>query len=116
MEPTYNEGDILFATNIGIDDLHYGDIVVAKPHDKLVIKRLIGLPGDTIEFIDGQLYRNGELVEEDYVVNKTTKDNILVVLGEHQYYICGDNRPVSYDSRAYGPVDEILQKIILIKK
>lgn len=113
MEPTYKEGDVLLGTNIGLDKLEYGDVVVAKPSDKLVIKRLIGKPGDTIEFIDGQLYRNGEIVIEDYVVNKSNKDNMLVVLGESEYFICGDNRPVSYDSRIYGPVDKILQHIII---
>ncbi|GHU70438.1 signal peptidase I [Clostridia bacterium] len=61
------------------------------------VKRLVGLPGDTIEMKDGFLYVNGEKYEEEYLTNRPTYTGAWA-LGENEYFVLGDNRPYSNDS------------------
>lgn len=108
-----------------------GDIVIFESNlineetgkDKWLIKRVIGLPGDTIEIIDDQLYLNGEKYEEDYLADGITTVGDAVGEGEtftvpaDQYFCMGDNRVVSIDSR-YEEVgcitkDKIMGKAVL---
>lgn len=119
MYPTVKDGDVGFSSIIkkkttGIERF---DIVVIdmEDYDKILIKRVIGLPGETIEFRDDVLYINGEVFEQnfldsDYVAQELAESFSTVfthdfetVLGEDEYFCMGDNRLVSADSRAYGP-------------
>ncbi len=78
------------------------DIVVVKnndSHDK-IIKRVIGLPNEKIVYRDNNLYINGELYKEDYVLGNTT--DYEVETGEDEYFVLGDNRGNSKDSRIIG--------------
>lgn len=119
MMPTLEEGQILFGSSI--KKLERGDIVVAKTN-KLVIKRLIGLPNEKVESIDGIIYIDGEKLEEDYVKKErnvvSSRNNWSYTLGDSEYLIIGDNRDNSYDSRMYGPLpaNRILEKIYTINK
>lgn len=75
------------------------------------VKRVIGLPGDTIEIKDGKVYRNGEELQEDYVRpgNKTTSQvekYSTVTVAEGTLYVMGDNREQSKDSRTFGCIPE----------
>ena len=108
-----------------------GDVVIFQSDlvneetggDKLLIKRVIGLPGDTISIEDEQLYLNGEAVQEDYIKDGYTPaidmpmDGETITVPEGSYYCMGDNRVVSMDSR-YSDVgfvskDQIKGKIVI---
>ena len=124
MEPTLWDGNHLLISRISylIGEPKYDDIVVFDaPNEKieLLIKRVVGVPGDSIEtrrlistdsngveIIDGQVFRNGELLDEPYFVNKPCLNcqNESWVLGADEYFLMGDNRNHSNDSRRFGPV------------
>jgi len=104
-----------------------GDVVVFKaPPDpsKDYIKRVIGLPGDTISIKDGQVYRNGELFDQSSFLKPdvTTygesflKDGDSVKVPTDEYFVMGDNRPYSSDSREWGFVkkDELIGESLLV--
>lgn len=107
MEPNYESHDYVIGYNFN-QDYSRGDVIIANsPSNKLVIKRIIGLPGDTIYFEQGKLYINGEYYLEDYVsqtYNQSAFSMGELTLNEDEYFIVGDNRDVSLDSRNYGPV------------
>ncbi len=83
--------------------------------NKYWIKRVIGEPGDTIEFIDGHVYRNGELLNETYIKEDMLFPFDPVVVPEGHVFLMGDNRNNSYDSRQIGPVpiDHVIGKVFL---
>jgi len=106
------------------------EVVVAyyEPTDKLWVKRVIGLPGEKVEYKDDKLYINDEHVEEvffdDIYVNNITNDGAVnftsdfgpYYLGNDEYFLMGDNRQVSKDSRMVGPFkkEAIVSKYVLI--
>lgn len=102
--------------------LHRGQIVVlyktTNRTDDPLIKRVIGLPGDIVEVRDGVVFVNGELLDEPYTYGKRTNCNTYcraVTLGPDQYWVMGDNRPNSLDSRSFGPIsgDQIVGRVVL---
>lgn len=117
MEPNFYDHEYLI-----IDELSYrfrlperGEIVVFRyPRDpsQFFIKRVIGLPGETIEITNGKmiLYTNnqpnGIILEEAYLGDELTTGKIRVTLGLEEYYLLGDNRDESLDSRSFGPVKQ----------
>lgn len=70
------------------------------------IKRVIGLPGETVEVRQGKVYINGELLQEPWAPNQASYTREPIALGQHQFYVLGDNRNNSSDSHTWGPVDE----------
>lgn len=73
--------------------------------DFFYVKRVIGLPGDTIEIINGQVYRNGTLLEEPYIKEKMIADGSQMwQIPENHVFVMGDNRNNSRDSRMIGPI------------
>lgn len=89
-----------------------GDIVCfwyPRDPDKSYVKRVIGLPGDMVEVRNGQVYVNDELMREDYIdpnYNKTNTNHRREKVAEHYYFVMGDNRDNSSDSRYWGQVPE----------
>ena len=84
-----------------------GDIVVFQfPGDtsRDFVKRVVGIPGDTVEIRDGVVFVNGESLHEPYVVNGDSGSERPTVVPEESYYVLGDNRRASQDSRDWGTV------------
>ena len=116
MYSTLDDGDkaLTDAMFFKMGKINRFDIVIIKmnsgPHkgEKLV-KRVIALPGETIEYKDSTLYINGEVVEEDFLVDaakEATGTIIKTTLGEDEYFVMGDNRGASSDSRRFGFVEK----------
>ena len=117
MEPNFESGDYLIIDEISyrFRDPQRGEVVVFKypknPSQRYV-KRIIGLPGETIEINNGEImiFNQGEgkvLDELGYFSSfVSTSGNTLMVLGEDEYFVLGDNRAASYDSRRWGSLPE----------
>lgn len=90
------------------------DIVVVKYGNELIIKRVIGLPGEKISCSDNKLYINGEILRENYSIG-ITSDFSEITISENEYFVLGDNRENSIDSRIIGsiPIKQIKGKAIL---
>ncbi len=127
MEPTFHSGDYIFISKQAytlFGELERGDVVVFhsslvddEDNEKNLIKRVIALPGETIEIIDGYVYIDGELLEEDYVKEAGLSGNMeAVTVPEGTFFAMGDNRGASQDSRdaSLGCIDqsEIMGKVI----
>jgi len=102
MVDTLRSGDITFVTRFDYrsGDAQRGDIVECSfpGRSGTYIKRIIGLPGDSVEIIDSRTYINGEAFSEPYATGPS--ENYSAQLSENEYLVLGDNRSQSYDSRA----------------
>lgn len=101
--------------------LDHGDIVVFYPpvpedEHKRYVKRLIGLPGDTIEIKDGALYRNSEKIDEPYLQEAMTYTFGPVTVPADHYFFLGDNRNASYDAHLWSTPfvdkDKLIGKVL----
>ena len=107
MYPTLKDKDIMILdeTAYYFKDIKRFDIVVVKAPGELIIKRVIGLPGEKIMYEDGKLYINGKYVKENYE-HEGTDDFAEVKIGKNEYFVMGDNRDNSLDSRYFGPFNK----------
>ena len=113
MNPTLKDNDIMFLNKLSyhFNDIERFDIVVCKDVDGYLIKRVIGLPGDVIYCEDGIIYINDEALDEEFGYG-ITNDFSMIKVREDEYFVMGDNREVSLDSRKLGsfPRKDILGK------
>lgn len=118
MYPTFKGGEYLIVNELTkyIGKYERGDVVILRyPNDpsKYFIKRVIGLPGDTVTVTDGEVSitsptRTTPLVLHEDYVKYPKRDSSSRTLDEHEYFVMGDNRAQSSDSRVWGPVPDRL--------
>lgn len=111
MQPELRDQDRLFINKFAyhFENITRGDVVVFHyPRDpsKSYIKRVIALPGDTLRIVDGQVFVNDKAVAEPYVPERYRDDRSLpeVMIPPSEYFVMGDHRSISSDSRDFGPV------------
>ena len=108
MVPTLYNGNIMILNEIGyhLNGLERFDIVVINSDNDKIIKRVIGLPGETVEYKDNKLYINDEEIAENFKHGDTSDftlaDINVEVIPENYYFVVGDNRGNSKDSRVIG--------------
>lgn len=117
MEPTFFDGNYIFTSKVTykLRKPIKGDVIVfSSPKNKDIeyIKRIIGLPGDEVMVKDREIYVNGNLVTENYISEKTTlipgsfiENGVAITVPKNYYFVMGDNRPRSSDSREFGPIN-----------
>lgn len=127
MEPNFHNNDYILTDKISLRlrEPQRGDVVIFKaPRNTEVdyIKRVIGLPGDKIKISKGYVYLNGVKLNEYYLADTTNlfpgsyiQDGIEIIVPEGEFFVMGDNRPHSSDSREFGPIPAnlIIGKAIL---
>lgn len=114
MEPTLDRGEYLVIDELTyrFEEPHRGDVVIFRyplDPDIFFVKRVVGLPGETVEIRDGEVLirKDGGTValSEPYVrADQRTRESSLVVLENDEYFVLGDNREESTDSRIWGPL------------
>ena len=93
--------------HLGLNGPQYGDVVVIRlptQANELLIKRVIGLPGDVVEIHDGRVFVNGQSIEEPYLPNSTAGSYGPTTVPPLNIFVLGDNRDFSNDSRNFGTV------------
>jgi signal peptidase I len=115
MLPVLEDQDRLFINKMAyrVGEIHRGDVVVfqyPRDHEKSYIKRVIALPGDDLRIDHGQVYVNGRPISEAYVPKRFADDRSQpeMVIPGHEYFVMGDHRSISSDSRDFGPVEREL--------
>lgn len=118
MNNTLYDKDIMILDKISyrFSKINRFEIVVIKNDDEYLIKRVIGLPGEKIEYKNNELYINGEKVEENFNHKDTDDYRYDKIIPEDYYFVIGDNRPDSLDSRYIGLIkkENILGKTNLV--
>ena len=112
MLPVLEDQDRLFINKLAyrVGEIHRGDVVVflyPRDHEKSYIKRVIALPGDDLRIDHGKVFVNGKRLAEGYVPTRFADDRSQpeMTVPEQEYFVMGDHRSISSDSRDFGPVD-----------
>ncbi len=108
MSPTYEDGELLLTEKVSyrFSNPKRGDVIVFQApigNNVDFIKRIVGLPGETVAVHDGSIFLNGSKLRESYIDVQTQGDE-EVKLGKDQFFVFGDNRGASSDSRVFGAI------------
>jgi len=128
MIPNFRDKEQLIAEkiSININNTERGDVIIFKninENNRLLIKRVIGLPGENLKILDGNVYINGEKLTEDYLKEGTLTTGKRILeegpeykIPEDSYVVMGDNREQSNDSREWGYVkkENIVGRVVLV--
>ncbi len=109
MEPNFHDGQFLFVNKLVylFGKPERGDVIVFLPPNNSTrdfIKRVIGLPGDKVEVVNGKVLINGEELDEAYPLNSATYSMPALIVPPDEYFVLGDNRNYSSDSHSWGTV------------
>ena len=121
--PTVKDGDLFIAYHYPGLEYHYGDIVSVwcEERNESILKRIVGLPGDTIKVDCGEVYVNG-ILNQDFYYEKNARNirkykSFELILKDDEVFVLGDNRSYSYDSRFRDKIpfkiDDIELKVIV---
>lgn len=118
MDPNVRNGDYIVVNRLAyiFSEPQRGDVVVARPRDSMtkVVKRIIGMPGERVFFDNDKIIikdgrsDDGRILEEIYLAGTTTKldqESFYETIDPFEYYVLGDSRNVSIDSRRFGSID-----------
>jgi signal peptidase I len=128
MEPHLHNGEQIIAEKVSMKfkPLHRGEIVIFRHpnnNERLLVKRVVGLPGETVKVSHGDVYINGTLLDEPYTLvpdsttgGKDLVEDVAYQIPQNSYILLGDNRRESSDSRTFGPVRKelILGRVLMV--
>ena len=121
MDPDLHSGQFVLVNKLAylFHSPDRGDVIVLQEPDDPgtdLIKRIIGLPGDTVKWDGTNVWVDGTKLNEPYITKASNYNANTVMLGSNQYFVMGDNRPNSKDSRSFGivPKDYIVGKAMLV--
>ena len=113
MEPTLKQGNVVIVNKLTyrLHEIQRNDVVIIIKEDKHMVKRIVGLPGEKVEYKDNYVYVDGKKYQEKFIDGVNTDDFSISDLGydvipDDMYLVLGDNRENSRDSRSFGLVEK----------